>query len=98
VLAAIHPTPAVGGTPRAEALAFIDKVEGIDRGWYAGGVGWLDPRGGAQVALALRCALINGTTSRLFAGNGIVLESDPAEELVETRLKLQPMLDLLAVT
>lgn len=98
VLAAIHPTPAVGGTPRAEALAFIDKVEGIDRGWYAGGVGWLDPRGGAQVALALRCALMNGTTSRLYAGNGIVEESDPAAELVETRLKFQPMLDLLAVT
>lgn len=98
VLRAIHPTPAVGGMPRAEALAFIDKVEGIDRGWYAGGVGWLDPRGGAQVALSLRCALMNGTTSRLYAGNGIVEESDPAAELVETRLKFQPMLDLLAVT
>lgn len=98
VLAAIHPTPAVGGMPRSEALAFIEKIEGIDRGWYAGGVGWLDPGGGAQVALALRCALMNGTTSRLYAGNGIVSESDPAAELVETRLKFQPMLDLLAVT
>lgn len=98
VLASIHPTPAVGGTPRTEALAFIDKAEGIDRGWYSGGVGWIDPAGGAQIALALRCALVNGTTSRLYAGNGIVRESDPAAELVETRLKFQPLLTLLAAT
>jgi isochorismate synthase len=98
VLASIHPTPAVGGTPRAEALAFIDKTEGIDRGWYAGGIGWVDPAGGAQVALALRCALVNGVSSRLYAGNGIVAESDPAAELIETRLKFQPLLTLLAAT
>ena len=98
VLRSIHPTPAVGGTPRSEALAFIDKVEGIDRGWYAGGVGWVAPGGGARVALALRCALISGATSRLYAGNGIVADSDPAAELIETRLKFQPMLNLLAVT
>ena len=98
VLRSIHPTPAVGGNPRSEALAFIDKVEGIDRGWYAGGVGWVSPQGGAQVALALRCALIKGASSRLYAGNGIVAESDPAAELIETRLKFQPMLNLLAVT
>lgn len=98
VLKSIHPTPAVGGTPRPEALAFIDKAEGLDRGWYAGGVGWIDPDGGAQVALALRCALVNGTTARLYAGNGIVAESDPAAELVETRLKFQPLLNLLAAT
>jgi len=98
VLASIHPTPAVGGTPRAEALAFIDKAEGIDRGWYAGGIGWVDPAGAAQVALALRCALVNGVSSRLFAGNGIVAESDPAAELIETRLKFQPLLTLLAAT
>jgi isochorismate synthase len=98
VLKSIHPTPAVGGTPRPEALAFIDKAEGIDRGWYSGGVGWIDPNGTAQVALALRCALVSRTTSRLYAGNGIVAESDPAAELVETRLKFQPLLDLLAAT
>jgi salicylate biosynthesis isochorismate synthase len=98
VLSSIHPTPAVGGTPRAEALAFIDKAEGIDRGWYSGGIGWIDPGGGAQVALALRCALIDGVTSRLYAGNGIVADSDPAAELVETRLKFQPLLALLAAT
>ncbi len=98
VLASIHPTPAVGGTPRAEALAFIDKVEGIDRGWYSGGIGWVNPAGGAQVALALRCALVSGVTSRLYAGNGIVSQSDPAAELLETRLKFQPLLTLLAAT
>jgi isochorismate synthase len=98
VLTSIHPTPAVGGMPRTEALAFIDKAEGIDRGWYSGGVGWIDPGGGARVALALRCALIDGKTSRLYAGNGIVGASDPAAELVETRLKFQPLLTLLAAT
>jgi isochorismate synthase len=98
VLASIHPTPAVGGTPRTGALAFIDKAEGIDRGWYSGGVGWVDPDGGAMVALALRCALVTGKTSRLYAGNGIVAESDPAAELEETRLKFQPLLTLLAAT
>ncbi len=98
VLASIHPTAAVGGMPRADALAFIDKAEGMDRGWYSGGVGWIDPRGGAMVTLALRCALLNGRTSRLFAGNGIVAESDPAAELEETRLKFQPLLTLLAAT
>lgn len=98
VLASIHPTPAVGGMPRTEALAFIDKAEGIDRGWYSGGVGWIDPDRDAQVALALRCALVNGKTSRLYAGNGIVGASDPAAELVETRLKFQPLLTLLAAT
>ncbi|MCP4303920.1 MAG: isochorismate synthase [bacterium] len=98
VLSSVHPTPAVGGTPRAEALAFIDKAEVIDRGWYSGGIGWIDPGGGAQVALALRCALIDGVTSRLYAGNGIVADSDPAAELVETRLKFQPLLTLLAAT
>lgn len=98
VLKSIHPTPAVGGTPRAAALAFIDKAEGIDRGWYSGGVGWISADGVAQIALALRCALVDGTTSRLYAGNGIVAESDPAAELLETRLKFQPMLTLLAAT
>lgn len=98
VLGAIHPTPAVGGTPRPESLAFIDKAEGIDRGWYAGGIGWLDPAGRAVVALSLRCALVHDRTSRLYAGNGIVAESDPATELDETRLKFQPLLSLLAAT
>ena len=94
----LHPTPAVGGTPRAEALTFIDKTEGIDRGWYSGGIGWVDAAGDAEIALALRCALARGQEARLYAGAGVVAESDPDEELVETRLKLRPMLELLAAT
>jgi salicylate biosynthesis isochorismate synthase len=92
---AIHPTPAVGGAPRGEALAFIDKMEDVDRGWYAGGIGWADASGDGELALALRCALVRGDTALLFAGNGIVADSDPDDELDETRLKLRPLLDLL---
>ena len=92
---ALHPTPAVGGTPRSEALGFIEKVEGIDRGWYAGGIGWADANGTGEIALGLRSALVRGNQLTAYAGNGIVADSDPAAELEETRLKLRPMLDLL---
>jgi isochorismate synthase len=94
----LHPTPAVGGVPRAEAIGFIDKLEAIDRGWYAGGVGWLDGAGDGEVAIALRCGLLDGTEARLYAGNGIVADSDSERELVETRWKLRPLLDLLTAT
>lgn len=94
----LHPTPAVGGTPRDESLLYLDKVEEIDRGWYAGGVGWCDTGGDGEVAVALRCGLLRGTTAYLFAGAGIVADSDPDEELFETRLKFRPMLDLLSAT
>ncbi|HLA67637.1 MAG TPA: isochorismate synthase [Acidimicrobiia bacterium] len=92
---ALHPTPAVGGAPRAEALAFIDKMEGIDRGWYAGGIGWADGAGNGEIALGLRSALVRGDQAIVYAGNGIVRDSEPEAELEETRLKLRPMLDLL---
>ncbi len=92
---ALHPTPAVGGTPTPEALAFIDKIEGFDRGWYAGGIGWADASGNGEVSLSLRSALLQGGTARLFAGNGIVADSVPQSELEETRLKLRPMLQML---
>jgi salicylate biosynthesis isochorismate synthase len=95
---AIHPTPAVGGTPRPEAVSFIEKVEGFDRGWYSGGVGWVDGSGDGEFALGLRCGLIDGTRAHVFAGAGIVADSDPELELLETRLKLRPMLELLAAT
>jgi isochorismate synthase len=91
----LHPTAAVGGAPRAEALAFIDKQEGIDRGWYSGGIGWAMPSGDGELAVALRCALVTGDHAIVYAGNGIVEGSDPERELAETRLKLRPMLDLL---
>lgn len=91
----LHPTPAVGGTPRSEAVAFIDKVEQIDRGWYSGGIGWLSPHGDGEAVIALRCALLEGNRAVLYAGNGIVRDSVPAAELDETRWKLRPMLNLL---
>ncbi len=91
----LHPTAAVGGSPQPEALAFIAKQEGIDRGWYSGGIGWVEPSGDGEIAIALRCALVRGDQAIIYAGNGIVEGSDPDEELAETRLKLRPMLDLL---
>ncbi len=94
----LHPTPAVGGTPRDDSLLYLDKIEEIDRGWYAGGVGWCDTDGDGEIAVALRCGLLRGTTAYLYAGAGIVADSDPDEELFETRLKFRPMLDLLSAT
>lgn len=85
---ALHPTAAVGGVPREQALAYIGKAEGIDRGWYAGGVGWAEPGGDGEVAVALRCALLRGAEALLYAGAGIVAGSDPAAEAAETDLKM----------
>ncbi len=92
LVARIHPTPAVGGTPTADAVAYIQKVEGFERGRYAGPVGWVDSRGDGCFALGIRCAEIDGTRASLYAGNGIVAGSDPADELAETQLKLQALL------
>jgi salicylate biosynthesis isochorismate synthase/menaquinone-specific isochorismate synthase len=93
---ALHPTPAVGGEPRAEAIAMIPALEGIDRGWYAGPVGWTDASGDGEFCVALRCALLRGRLARLYAGCGIVRDSDPAAELAETEVKLAALLPLLA--
>lgn len=95
---ALHPTAAVGGTPRDDALLFLDKFEDLDRGWYAGGIGWCDGAGDGEMAVALRCGLVRGTTAYLYAGAGIVGDSNPDDELVETRLKFRPMLDLLSAS
>ncbi len=92
----LHPTPAVGGSPREEANRFLAKEEFIDRGWYAGGVGWANRAGDGEIAIALRCALIRGRTALLYAGAGIVADSNPAAELEETRLKFRTMMSLLA--
>jgi len=92
---ALHPTPAVGGHPESEAIAFQSKLERIDRGWYTGGVGWADAAGDGEIAVALRCALIRGEGAVLYVGNGIVAGSDPDAEVEETRLKLRPLLNLL---
>ena len=91
---ALHPTPAVGGVPRDAALAAIDAVEGFDRGWYAGGVGWADGAGDGEVALALRGALLRYDEAILYAGAGIVAGSEPGAEAAETDLKLAGMLGL----
>jgi menaquinone-specific isochorismate synthase len=92
---ALHPTPAVCGSPRDEALAFILEHEGFDRGRYAGAVGWVDREGNGSWAVSLRCAALDGPVARLYAGNGIVADSDPETELAETRAKLQAMLSAL---
>ncbi len=92
LVAALHPTPAVGGTPRTEALALIAELEQLDRGRYAGPVGWVDAEGNGTWAVGIRSAEISGTTARLYAGVGVVADSDPASELAETRAKLQALL------
>ncbi|GAC1645326.1 MAG: isochorismate synthase [Herpetosiphon sp.] len=96
VVARLHPTPAVGGLPRAAALEHIRAEEQLDRGWYAGPVGWLDARGEGDFSVALRCGLLRGDTATLFAGCGIVPDSDPVAEYNETCLKLTPMHEALA--
>jgi len=92
----MHPTPAVGGEPAAPALRQIPALEGLDRGWYAGPIGWIDGAGDGEFCVALRCALLRGSVARCYAGNGIVRDSDPAKELAETEIKLQALLPLLA--
>jgi salicylate biosynthesis isochorismate synthase len=92
----MHPTPAVGGEPLARAEPLIPALEGLDRGWYAGPVGWTDATGDGEFCVALRCALLRGAVARCYAGNGIVRDSDPAAELAETEIKLQALLPLLA--
>ncbi|MFN8026131.1 MAG: isochorismate synthase [Acidimicrobiia bacterium] len=91
----LHPTPAVGGTPRQAALDAIRELEGFDRGRYAGPVGWVDAHGDGEWAIALRGAELDGTRARLVAGAGIVAGSDPAAEWAETQAKLEPMLRAL---
>ena len=89
---ALSPTPALGGHPRKDALAIIAAVEGMERGPYGGAVGWVDVDGNGSFAVAIRCAQIDGHQARLFAGGGIVAESDPLAELAETQAKFQAML------
>ncbi|WP_051323957.1 isochorismate synthase [Candidatus Solirubrobacter pratensis] len=94
--ALLHPTPAVGGEPHAVAAPLIPALEGLDRGWYAGAVGWTDANDDGEFCVALRCALLRGTEARLYAGVGVVRDSDPAAELRETEIKLGALLPVLA--
>jgi menaquinone-specific isochorismate synthase len=92
----LHPTPAVGGEPFAAAGPLIPALEGLDRGWYAGPVGWTDANEDGEFCVALRCALLTGPVARCYAGVGVVRHSDPAAELAETEVKLQALLPVLA--
>jgi len=92
---ALHPTPAVGGLPPGSALETISETEAFDRGWYAAPVGWFDAAGDGSFAVAIRSAVTAGTDARLFAGAGIVGDSDPDQEYDELQLKYQPMLNEL---
>jgi salicylate biosynthesis isochorismate synthase/menaquinone-specific isochorismate synthase len=98
----LHPTPAVGAEPGrngrglADALELIPALEGLDRGWYTGPVGWADAAGDGEFCVALRCALLRGNVARCYAGNGIVRHSRPSAELAETEVKLAALLPLLS--
>jgi isochorismate synthase len=92
VIADLHPTPAVGGFPRHAALEAIRNTEKLDRGWYAGPLGWIGASGHGEFAVALRSGLIDGSKATLFAGCGIVSGSDPQTEYAESCLKFQVML------
>lgn len=92
----LHPTPAVGGVPQEVALELIREREPLDRGWYAGPLGWVDGRGEGEFAVAIRSALLEGAQATLFAGCGIVAGSDPEREYAEASLKLRPMLAALS--
>ncbi|MGN6722119.1 MAG: isochorismate synthase [Marmoricola sp.] len=93
--AALHPSAAVGGTPTKVALELIAEIEGIDRGRYAGPVGWVDAHGDGEFGIALRSGLLEGNQVRLFAGCGIVAGSDPEAELAESQAKFVPVRDAL---
>lgn len=100
---ALHPTAAVGGTPRDVAIDEIQRLEPFDRGRYAGAVGWTDAAGDGEWAVALRCAqvgpaVVGAPTIPVVAhaGAGIVVDSDPESELLETRVKFRPIVDALA--
>jgi menaquinone-specific isochorismate synthase len=91
----LHPTPAVGGAPRELALALLEDEERLDRGWYAGPVGWLDRRGDGEFVVAIRSGVVNGASASLFTGCGIVADSEPAREWDESEVKLRALASAL---
>src|SRR3954469_5524594 len=92
----LHPTPAVGAEPLRVGAPLIPALEGLDRGWYAGPVGWADANEDGEWCVALRSALVRGREARCYAGVGVVADSDPAAELAETEIKLRALLPVLA--
>ncbi len=95
IVGELHPTPAVGGTPREPAVAHLRELEPFDRGLYAGALGWVNHRGDGEFLVGIRSALMRGDTARLYAGAGIVEGSDPAAELAETELKMRALREAL---
>ncbi len=95
LVARLHPTPAVSGAPNDPAVEYLLEVEGFDRGRYAGPVGWMDRNGDGAWAVGIRSAEVQGHRARLFAGVGVVADSEPESELAETQLKLQALLAAL---
>lgn len=95
LLERLHPTPAVCGWPKSEAMEVIRAHEDFDRGWYAGPIGWMDAAGDGEFVVALRSALVVGRRAHLFAGNGIMGDSHPDSELAEVRLKFRPLTEAL---
>ncbi|MGZ4633237.1 MAG: isochorismate synthase, partial [Actinomycetes bacterium] len=95
LVSAVHPTAAVGGTPAERAMVAIREIEAMDRGRYAGPVGWVDAQGDGEWGIALRCAQLDGSTARLFAGCGIVAHSEPDAEVLEAQAKFVPVRDAL---
>lgn len=91
----LHPTPALGGTPTKKSLAFIREHELLDRGWYGAPIGWVDSNANGEFAVAIRSALIQQDEASLFAGCGVLADSDPEMEYEETRIKMLPMLNVL---
>lgn len=96
ILPEMHPTPAVGGSPREDAVPHIAELEQIERGLYAGVVGWFNHLNEGEMIVGIRSALIEGESARLYAGAGIVEGSDPEKEMRETEMKLRALLDILA--
>ena len=88
LVARLHPTPALGGSPREAALELIQRHEPFDRGWYGGPIGWCEPSGDGDFFVALRCGLAAAGGLRLFAGSGLVAGSHAESEVRETALKL----------
>src|SRR5260370_7971763 len=91
----LDPTPAMGGYPRQPALELIRTRESLDRGWYAGPIGWVNRDGEGEFVVGIRSALVNGALATLYAGCGIVAESNAAAEFAESDWKLRPMLAAL---
>lgn len=98
LVAKLHPTPALGGYPKQEAMQFIREEEPMERGWYASPIGWMDFEDNGEFVVAIRSGLIEKKNAYLFAGCGIVEHSNPKEELIETQIKLGPMIDALGGT